>query len=349
MTIRYLLYGFITSALITACGKQHIPADDFEKPAGAATFLNPLLVSGPDPYVAQLDGSYYYSNTMGDRLVIYSAGRLSYLQYAYRKTVWTPPSDTSYSHGISAPKMYLIKDKWYIYFTAYDGIDAHRRIYVIENESEDPLAGTWNFKGQLAASEDKWANGGTILEYKDKRYFIWSGRQEDDDEGRQQLYIAEMTDPWTIQGDRILISEPVYDWEKNIPVNEAPGILKNRDGDVFLVYSAGNCSTDDYCMGMISLKTNGDPLDPQDWVKHPDSLFGTDANSGAYGPGNFGFFKSPDGSEDWMIYDANTGPGEGCGSSRSPRIQRFKWNSNGTPDFGMPLRIDSLIARPSGE
>lgn len=349
MTTRFLIYILTLSIVIAGCGKEHIPASDDEQPAAINMFANPLLGSGPNPSVAQRDSFYFYTHTTGDRIVVYRVSKLSYLQHAYRKTIWAPPSDSLYSQGISAPKMYSIQGKWYVYFTAYDGIEAHRRIYVIENDSENPLMGNWNFKGKIAAATDRWSAGGTLLEYGNESYFIWSGRQDDNNSFAQQLYIARMTNPWTISGEPVMIAEPLYDWEKSTPINEAPEILKNSDGDIFLVYSAGSCSTDDYCMGMLSLKANGNPLNPQDWKKSLNPVFSTEANSGAYGPGHSGFFKSPDGKEDWMIYDANSGPGDGCGSSRSPRIQKFTWKADGTPDFGVPVRIDSLITRPSGD
>ncbi len=350
MANRLFLYGFIISILIVGCGKEHIPADAGAPAKPDNTFTNPLLVSGPDPWIMQKDSTYYYMNTMGDRLVMHKATRFSYLQYSYKKTIWVPPADKPYSQAISAPEIHLIQGKWYVYFTASDGVASHSRIYVIENDSPDPLVGEWNLKGKIAASTDTWAIDGTVMEYKNKLYFIWSGWQGDNDPGMQQLYIAEMSNPWTIVGDRVMISEPTYTWEKQGgQINEAPQILKNNQGNIFLIYSASSCLTDDYCLGMLSLKTGGNPLDPHDWMKSPDQIFGTNALNGAYGPGHCGFFKSPDGKQDWIIYDANSGPGGGCGVSRSPRIQRFTWNVNGTPDFGLPVSISSMIARPSGE
>ncbi|MEJ7661106.1 MAG: family 43 glycosylhydrolase [Hymenobacter sp.] len=60
----------------------------------------------------------------------------------------------------------------------------------------------------------------------------------------------------------------------------------------------------------------------------------------AYGPGHNGFFKSKDGSEDWLVYHANNLVGQGCGDSRNPRIQKFTWNADDTPNFGTPVAIN---------
>jgi GH43 family beta-xylosidase len=54
-------------------------------------------------------------------------------------------------------------------------------------------------------------------------------------------------------------------------------------------------------------------------------------------PGHNGFFKSPNGTEDWIVYHAwPTSAGQGAGGERSARAQKFTWNSDGTPNFGSP-------------
>jgi GH43 family beta-xylosidase len=66
-----------------------------------------------------------------------------------------------------------------------------------------------------------------------------------------------------------------------------------------------------------------------------------------YAPGHNSFFKSPDGTEDWILYHANSAPGQGCGRNRSPRAQRFTWNSDGTPNFSEPVKTGVQVPVPS--
>ncbi len=151
---------------------------------------------------------------------------------------------------------------------------------------------------------------------------------------------------------RTLISTPQYAWESvgaPPPVNEGPEILKNAAGKVFLVYSASGCWTDDYALGMLTLKDGGNPMVAADWVKNPQPVFTKAPLNGAYGPGHNAFFKSADGKEDWIIYHANSFANQGCSDTRSPRMQKFNWNADGSPNFGQPVLINSLITRPSGE
>jgi GH43 family beta-xylosidase len=116
---------------------------------------------------------------------------------------------------------------------------------------------------------------------------------------------------------------------------------------VFVVYSASGCWTDNYALGDIETSTSADLLDPQSWTKFDHPFFQQDPTAGVYGTGHNGFFQSPDGKQDWIIYHANAAPGQGCGASRSPRIQPFTWNADGTPDFGRPVPAGQLLDKPS--
>jgi GH43 family beta-xylosidase len=223
-------------------------------------------------------------------------------------------------------------------------------MFVLENSSADPTTGTWIFKGKIADPTDKWAIDGTVLELNGQLYFLWSGWEGDVDV-RQDIYIARMSDPWTIQGNRVLISSPTLGWETigNPDVNEGPEIIKNAAGRVFLVYSASGCWNDDYALGMMTLRAGGDPMNPSDWTKNAAPVFTKNTGGGAFGPGHNSFFKSVDGTEDWILYHANPQTGQGCGDMRSPRIQKFTWNGDGTPNFGTPVSIGAAITKPSGE
>jgi len=126
-------------------------------------------------------------------------------------------------------------------------------------------------------------------------------------------------------------------------------MLMNSQGNLFITYSASGCWTDNYCLGLLSLKENGDPMNASDWNKTATPVFNTFASGGAFSPGHNSFFKSRDGTEDWILYHANSTAGQGCGNSRSPRMQKFTWNVDGTPNFGIPVSINVTLKKPSGE
>ena len=86
-----------------------------------------------------------------------------------------------------------------------------------------------------------------------------------------------------------------------------------------------------------------------DWIKADRPAFQQKPEHGAFGPGHNGFFKSPDGSEDWIIYHANAEAGKGCGGLRSPRAQKIHWTKQGTPLLGEPRDLKAPIKVPAGE
>ena len=185
---------------------------------------------------------------------------------------------------------------------------------------------------------------------------IWSG-WEGDVNGQQNIYIAGMKNPWTIEGERVKISSPELKWETigdlnnpndvpHVNVNEGPVALLHGT-KLFIVYSASGCWTDDYCLGMLTFTGKSNLLDQKAWKKSPEPVFKKKPENGVYAPGHNSFFTSPDGKESWILYHANSAPGQGCGRFRSPRAQEFTWKSDGSPDFGEPVRPDIPLPVPS--
>lgn len=328
--------------------------------AQTATFTNPLLPSGADPWVLFHNGFYYYMNTTGTNLTLWKTRDITDLAHAQKRVVWTPPASGPDSHDIWAPELHRLDGHWFIYFAADAGTNATHRIFVIENDSADPFSGAWEFRGKVAASSDRWAIDPTILENHGSDYLLWSGWQGARN-GVQHIYIARLKNPWTIEGHRALLSTPQYPWEKvgdlpsdgrilavpHVDVNEGPEILQHGNR-IFLTYSASGCWTDYYELGMLSLSASANPMNPAAWTKSPRPVFWQNPQGHAFAPGHNGFFKSPDGTQNWIIYHANPGPHEGCGANRSPRIQPFTWNPNGTPNFGRPVPLGQPLAKPSG-
>jgi GH43 family beta-xylosidase len=344
-TFLYTIYFIALSAAVFAQKPQQ-------------TFTNPLLPSGADPWVIHQGGYYYYTNTNGSKLVIMKTKNLAELASAEKKTIWEPPPNTMHSKEIWAPELHYINHKWYMYYAADDGNNNNHRLYVLENASADPLTGDWTFKGKVSDATDKWAIDGSLFSHKGQLYMIWAG-WEGDENGQQDIFIAKMKNPWTIKGKRKKISSPLYEWEKHgdlhdpnnpphVNVNEGPEILKH-DNQLFLIYSASGCWTDFYALGMLTASANSNLLDARSWKKSLTPVFQQSVVNGVYAPGHNSFFKSPDGKEDWIVYHANSKPGQGCGGFRSPRMQKFTWNENGTPNFGIPVKENVPLAIPSQE
>jgi GH43 family beta-xylosidase len=322
----------------------------------AQTFTNPLLPSGADPWSIYKDGFYYYTNTTGSNITIWKTTNLANLQSAERKTIFRPPAGTMWSRNLWAPEIHFLRGKWYVYFAADDGKNENHRLYVIENASPDPMQGEWRLIGKVADPSDKWAIDGSVFEYNKELYMTWSG-WEGDVNKRQDIYIAKMQNPWTISGNRVRISSPVYDWERfgdlndannppHVDVNEGPQVLQ-KGKHTFLIYSASGCWTEHYSLGMLTL-TGKNLMDSTSWKKSAQPVFTRSEENKVFAPGHNSFFKSPDGKEDWILYHANSQPGQGCGRHRTPRAQKFGWKKDGTPDFGVPVQTGVSLPLPSG-
>ena len=119
---------------------------------------------------------------------------------------------------------------------------------------------------------------------------------------------------------------------------------KQRDGRVFIVYSANASWTNKYCLGLLTLQ-GGNPLQASSWVKSPEPVF--QSSGTVYGPGHASFTVSPNGTQDWIVYHA--AKYSGAGWTRDVRIQPFIWTKAGLPDFGTPLATSTLLRVPAGQ
>jgi GH43 family beta-xylosidase len=337
-----ILSVIILLAVITVVGGLKAMAVIKEKEE-KTMFNNPIKKKGADPWIFY-DNGYYYScySSGGDKIYVSRTKQIEKLEFAEEKLVWQAPIGTAYSKETWAPELHRINDKWYIYFAADDGDNKNHRMYCLEGIGDDPQ-GEYKFKGKLAVNDDKWAIDGTVLNKDGQLYFIWSG-WEGDVNISQNIYIAKMSNPYTLTGDRVLLSTPTEAWETiGTPnVNEGPQLLM-KGKNIHIVYSASGSWTDDYCLGLLS-NENGDIMDPKSWKK-TGPVFSKTKN--AYGPGHCSFSKSPDGKEDWIFYHANIYSGTGW-AGRSIRAQKFTWK-NDYPIFGVPIGIDEKIKPPSGQ
>lgn len=333
LKITAFLMTVITFFTLTVTVDQHIKTDD----EAEISAISPVMWDGCDPSVAYHDGYYYFCYSMDTALGVKKADSLAKLKEAEGKTVFVAPEGTDYSSQYWAPELHYLDGQWYIYVAADNGVNENHRMYVLKCTTQDPTD-PFEMVGKISDSSDKWAIDGTVMEYKNEMYFIWSGWEGDAD-GQQNLYIAHMSDPVTIDSERVLISKPVHLWEKKgMPINEGPAVLK-KGGNVYVVYSASGSWTNDYCLGMLSL-SGKDPLNKCSWKKCALPVFSKVKNS-VYGPGHCCFVKSADGNTDYIVFHGNREADTGW-FGRQIRIQKIKW-SNGVPVFGKPLKESDKV------
>lgn len=312
------------------------------------TFKNPILIQGPDPWVYKhSDGHYYMMVTRGDRLDIWKSRFLSQIAKSSPVTVWKKPGTGPNSRDIWAPELHYINDKWYIYYTATDAKnpgDATRFVFVLENDSKDPLQGSWIDKGRINTKHS--GLDGSLFTYQGNLYFLYSAYVQTE----SVLCIAPMLNPWRLASPEVIIAKPNYGWEKHKEraILEGPQLLMGKKGSLHIVYSASACWDDNYSLGMLTAWPDSDLLEPASWQKSPTPVFSKSEENQVFGPGHNCFTTSADGMEDWIVYHGKDIANGEC-KDRSTRMQKFSWKADGTPNFGIPVSITTPMQVPSGE
>ena len=308
------------------------------------TFTNPIISDGADPWVVFQDGYYYFTDTTGSGVYVRRATQLAGtngIAAAAQVKVFSPPAP--FNLDVWAPEIHVIQGVAYLYYAADDGNNANHREFAAQQVGQ---TSKFAYLGKVYdPTTDCWAIDGTVLEAANgSLYFIWSGWPGTNNV-IQNLYIAPMSNPWTISGPRVLLSTPQLAWESWI--QEGPEVLQ-RNGTVFVIYSANESWTDNECLGML-VNSDGNYLNPASWAKLPQPVLKTvtGPNGSVYGPGGSTFTQSLDGTEGWILYHAATN--SGAGWNRSIRMQRFTWDANGYPDFGQPVPAGVVLADPSGD
>jgi GH43 family beta-xylosidase len=312
-------------------------------PAPTAAYVNPLIMQRADPHITRhTDGLYYFTATAPeyDRIVLRSADTLQGLGEAAESVIWTQHASGEMGAHIWAPELHFVDGAWYVYFAAGRTDDVWAiRMYVLENTSADPFAGEWTERGRIATAWDTFSLDATTFEHGGTRYLAWAQYNPAYADGTS-IHLAAMDTPWSITGDQVELSVAEYDWERvGFNVNEGPYVIQ-RNGRVFLTYSAS--ATDaNYCVGMLTAPDDADLLDPAVWSKSPEPVFASSPENSQYGPGHNSFTVSDDGTEDVLVYHARQYEeidGDPLNDpNRHTRIQTFGWNEDGTPAFGVPV------------
>ena len=324
--------------LLAACANYATGTARVDPSAQDCRFANPVT-AGADPWVVRRDSSYYFVQSQDRTIWVYRSDRLTE-PTKNGVPVWTAPHNGWNRSNVWAPELHYIDGRWYIYYAAGRSGPPflYQRSGVLQSAGDDP-------QGRYI---DNWAIDLTVTRLGSQLYAVWSGWDTNSTTDRtpQHLYIARMSDPWTISSDRVRISSPTESWERGteLDLNEGPEFLE-RGADVFIIYSTRESWLKDYRLGQLKLTSlDADPMDPGNWTKSGPVFTGT---ATVYGVGHASFTVSPDGTEDWIVYHSKVDTLPGW--DRAIRMQKFGWRPDGSPDFGTPAATGSPIRVPSGQ
>ena len=320
---------------------------------GPKEFLNPVLGPGQDPSVVVYQRRYYFTQTSPSAtdLTIRTSSSIKTLASAPMNVVWRGGEAGSPRDQWWAPELHHIQGRWYIYTTADDGSNAGHRLQVLE--ANVPL-GPYTYKGTLRTPGNHWSiDPSPLVLPGGALYIFWSGWPGSTN-GVQDIYVARMRNPWTIEGPRTQISTPTYPWERHsgtvpVKVNESPEPIVHND-TISVSYSASGCWTPDYSLGLLTARVGSDLLKASSWTKSPRPIFSSNNIAGIYGPASNGWFVSPNGKQTWIVFHATTDAQGNCGSGRMVFAQPVRWTADGTPDLGgKPLPMTTPILVPGGD
>jgi len=332
--------------------------------------MNPILDTCINPHALFKDGVYYYIQGENSAISIRQSMDITNLKESKKQIVWSSSDSLSLS-SIWAPEIAYLNNKWYIYFAADDGNRANRHLYVLENSSKNPLEGTFIFKAEIKLDElNNWGDQPTTFVHKGTQYLAWTSQEGDPASWKYllslNLYIAEMSNPWTLGSKKILISRPELEWERewinedgsrsDVPYycNESPAFAYSQDSTkIILFYNTNSYSTIYHCIGMNYVNSDANLLDPNSWTKYSEPVFKQDPNHSIYAPGGACFIPSPDLQEWYMLYHARTESLpkynlEKKTFNSSLRLQKVNWDINGMPVLGTPDNIKKKLKKPSG-
>lgn len=352
-----------------------VPSVELKVTQTELTFTNPIA-GIPDPWIVKQGDYYYFCKADGKGINIAKSTKLTGFPATTR--VWTAPTDANGNKPwnvaeIWAPELHFIDGRWYIYYAAgrpqaESNSYNYQRSGVLRAKTNDPM-GAWEDMGMLftgdnykagepvTAANTNYAIDLAVFKLNKQMYAVWSGYPVTNEEGNQFLYIAKMDNPYTISSSRQAISKPQKSWERiEGKLNEGPAFLKNKEkGKFFVVYSCNGSWTKNYRLGYIQLTdTLSDPLVASNWQKSANEVFyrnddTVNPKSGVNGVGHCCFTKSPDETEDWIVYHVKAFNTNGEWANRHTFIQKFTWNEDGTPFFGKPVGWGEALALPSGE
>lgn len=321
-------------------------------PLPEGLFVNPVG-EGADPHVVRDGDRYLWCQSEGNvGVAIWVSDRLTSM--GRKHVVWWAPDEGPYSREVWAPELHRLDGRWYIYVSASDGRNRNHLTYVLESAGDDPLGPydvrgpLWTGDGVRGAGENRWSIDVTVLRHGDRRYAIWSG-WPDADQDLQHLYISEMTSPTELAGPRVMLRRAgSHLWERTDETLQSRGLLEApqvlaRDERTFLVYSCAASWLPTYKLGMLEL-TGADPLDPAAWTSFDEPVFSASAATSGVGHGSY--VQSLDGEQWWHVFHAKRA--REFGWQRALYAQPFEWDDDGTPLLGTPVPAGLPLTVPAG-
>lgn len=288
-------------------------------------YTNPVYNNLADPFICYANDKYYLLGTDGSSTVkVISAATISGLGSGTAANVWNAGGffespELAWDGG---------SQHWYIYYTEY--VNGINTVYVIESDTTDPQ-GTYHSKATLGSTYDA-----TICILNGTIYLVSSTGSH--------IVIQAMSNFYTLTGSQYILASMDQSWENSFI--EAPELVANPQGVVYLFYSSGIYNSQNYREGALKFD-GGDPRLASNWTKLSGPIFQGTASDGNYGTATCSPFRCPNGSQYYFVYGGYSS--SDYTQPRNTRIQPMSWNSYGSPNLGTPVPLGQEIAEPITE
>ena len=313
-------------------------------------FRFPVAENRADPCVCRRNGRYYFIATNdadnNHTLYIREADTLAGLVTAEEHLLLDSTTYPGIGGLLWAPEFHEIGGRLTIFHAATPGpfFCEESHVMVLREGGNPVCRGDWSAPRRVVR-----ADGSDICEagkeitldmtcfaWHGKWYAVWSQRQFLPKDLGAWLYIAELNpnEPWRLLTEPVILSKPEYGWANNHTfVDEGPFALI-RDDTLYLTFSSAAVDTS-YVVGLLTLKKNGDPLDPRGWRKTNYPILTSRSVEGEFGTGHNAYVTDEDGNV-WNTYHARPG----VDGARSSGIRRVHFGIDGEPALDMTEEMD---------
>lgn len=346
-------WGIAVLALVVAVGVGQATPGVAASPEQAGTFTVPLVSEvAADPSITYHNARYHmlYNKTGHyNQVVVRTATSLADMPGGEDHVIYDGTRNPAeISCGVGYGSWFLRWNaKWYLFAWGDDctGVTTSRP-FVAESSGSDIL-GPYTYKTTFSSPPPE--IGGDNHGYAASPLVI-DGRLYLTQTSNGRIFLAELSNPWTLETGWNLIAEPESSgWEcANDRCLDEGGSVIVRDGRAFLLFSAGGYESPDYCVGMLEASTTSDLLLQSSWTKSSDCVFERNDAAGVYGPASMIHFESPDGTEDWVVYHVKTTT-DLTGGDRYLQAKQIDWTADGMPDLGVPVAQGTVQPLPSGD
>ena len=93
MKLKHIPLLLLVLTCCPAC--QNKKASATKEIPSEATYTNPLLAVGAEPWAVFHEGKYYYTQGAENKIILWETNDITDLEHAVRKEVWTPTLITS--------------------------------------------------------------------------------------------------------------------------------------------------------------------------------------------------------------------------------------------------------------